>query len=393
MMRSPRPQRGRRIARLLSLAAFCVWSVTTCAQNLLLTDYRVPVSTARSLRLNLDHDYKRVTGRTIESRGHLFANYKYFYDSLPFAYSVDVTAAASRSDGVGFASVFTNESVRGFVWNDLFVGAEFRRQYEANEEGPDRIDAVSVLGVGVGRFINATPLAKAVRMEDWLLESGLLEDDLPAESLVELGQLIQREDEFRDLHGETYRLEWYAAMESAVRESGMLIPNKLDAVSLLRMDEVLRRERVFDRFFGWELSAGASRQLFRRGSVLDAPGGVEVTYRRAHPMGWRAQWNARVTLSSPTSDGFGHAYGLLAQNDLSYEVGDRIDLLVSHVLRADRKPDDIGEGNATTATHRLQGSFVFFVENALTFSVNATLIAGDGTSRRALAATFGYRLF
>lgn len=381
------------LIRLIAVATLCALRPAAKAQNLLLTDYRVPVSTARSLRLNLDYDYKRIAGRDVENRGHLFANYKYFYDSLPFAYSVDVNASANRSETEEFASVLTNESVRGYIWDDLFVGAEFRRQYEANEHRPDRVDAVAVLGAGFGRFINATPLAKAVRMEDWLLANGFLEDDLPRGSMVKLAQIIQREDEFRDRHGETYRQEWYAAMESTVRESGMLIPPKLDAVALLRMVEVLRRERIFDRFYGWELSAGASRQVFRRGAVPDAPSGVEATYRRAHPMGWRTQWNARLTLSSPTGEEFGHAGSLLAQNDLSYELGDRIDLLVSHVLRADRS---LAAGDGlyhTAATHRLQGSFVFFVENALTFSVNATLVGGDGPSRRALAATFGYRLF
>ncbi|MBT5714556.1 hypothetical protein HOI71_26145, partial [Candidatus Poribacteria bacterium] len=290
-------------------------------------------------------------------------------------------------------SVLADESARAFVWDDLFVGSELRRQYETTEDGDDRIDAVAVLGVGFGRFINATPLAKAVRMEEWLLESGLLLDDLPAETLIELAQVIQREGEFRDRHGETYRQDWYAAMEVSIRDSGMLIPPKLDAMALLRMDEVLGRERIFDRFFGWELSAGASRQVYRSDAVPKALSGIEVTGRLAKPVGWRTQWNARLTLSSPTDDSFGHAYGVLAQNDLSYEMGDRIDLLLSHVMRADRVADVATGRYDTVATHRLQGSFVFFVENALTFSVNATVIGGGGQSQRALAATFGYRLF
>ncbi|MAF09776.1 hypothetical protein CMK11_04930 [Candidatus Poribacteria bacterium] len=381
------------IARALAVVVMCAAHVAADAQNLLITDYRVPVSTARSLRLNLDYDYKRLGGDAIENRGNLFANYKYFYDSLPFAYSVELNAAANRSETVAFASVLADESARAFVWDDLFVGAELRRQYETSEDGSERIDAVAVLGAGFGRFINATPLAKAVRMEEWLLESGLLVDDLPGHTLIELAQVIQREGEFRDRHGETYRQNWYAAMEAAIRESGMLKPAKLDAMALLRMDEVLGRERTFDRFFGRELSVGASRQVFRSDIVPEALSGVEMTGRLAKPFGWRTQWNARLTLSSPTDDDFGRAYGLLAQNDLSYELGDRIDLLLSHVLRADRAASADALGYDTVASHRLTGSFVFFVENALTFSVNASLIEGGGESQRALAATFGYRLF
>ncbi len=392
MVVSPRTARAALVQALcvLALSALCS---SARAQNLLITDYRVPVSTARSLRLHLDYDYKRLDGRAVTNRGDIFASYKYFYDSLPFAYSVDVTAGANRSDSESFASLLTDESVRAFVWDDFFVGGALRRQYETGEQGRDRIDAVAVLGLGYGRFVNATPLAEAVRMEDWLLESGLLEDDLPGDALIELAQIIAREGEFRDRHGDTYRVEWYAAMEGAVRGSGMLIPDKLDAMALLRMDEVLGRERIFDRFFGWELSGGATRQVFRSDIVPEAPSGAEITYRLAHPMGWRTQANARVTLSSPTGADFGSAYGLLAQTDLSYELGDRIDLLLSHILRAERAEATPRSVYDTVATHRLQGSFVFFVENALTFSVNATLAGGDGTSQRALAATFGYRLF
>ncbi len=378
---------------LYLFAALLALALPARAQNLLITDYRVPVSTARSLRLHLDYDYKRLGGRSVENRGDMFASYKYFYDSLPFAYSIEVNAGANRSDSEAFASLLSDESARAFVWDDFFVGGAFRRQYETTDDDRDRIDAVAVLGIGYGRFINATPLAKAVRMEDWLLEGGLLEDDLPPDALIQLAQTIAREHEFRDRHGETYRVEWYAAMEAAVRASGMLIPGKLDAMALLRMDEVLGRERVFDRFFGWELSGGATRQVFRSDVVPRAPSGVEMTYRLARPMGWRTQANARVTLSSPTDDAFGHAYGLLAQTDISYELGDRVDLLLSHLLRADRARTAPGDAYDTTATHRLQGSFVLFVENALTFTVNATLAGGGGASQRALSATFGYRLF
>jgi hypothetical protein len=390
---------SRRSPRVAFLAVLCVCAVLggigsrAWGQNLLITDYRIPVSSARSLRLHVDYDYKRLGRRQVENRGDMFASYKYFYDSLPFAYSIDVNAGANRSDSEAFASVLADESVRAFVWDDFFAGGAFRRQYETGEDGTHRIDAVAVLGAGYGRFINATPLAKAVRMEDWLLESGLLEDDLPADALIELAQTIARENEFRDRHGETYRVEWYAAMEAAVRASDMLIPAKLDAMALLRIDEVLGRERIFDRFYGWELSGGATRQVYRSDVVPRVPSGVEATYRLAKPIGWRTQANARVTVSSPTGDGFGHAGGLLTHADLSYELGDRIDLLVSHVVRADRTVAEPGGEYHVVATHRLQGSFVFFVENALTFTINATLAGGDGSSQRALSATFGYRLF
>jgi len=377
--------------RRCGIGVFLVVFVCASArsQNLLLEDYRVPVSSATSWRANLDFRYKRVGGSESENRGTFFTDYRYFYDSLRFAYSADLRISADKATRNEFVALFSNESVKAYILKgyNLFVGGDFRRQFGSESEAT----AFAAATAGYGRFINVTPLAKAVRMEDWLLELDQLTDDLPAETMIALAQTIQRESEFRDRFGETYRQHWFEAMEEIVRQSGMMKHDRLEAMALLRMQEVLTRERIFDRFIGWEVKVGTSVD------ILQSPGAehpVEVTFRFAKPIGWHVQWNERALATSFLGEDFGDRLTVNIDSDVSYELSDRIDLLVSHALTARRsRSSSHAATNAfvTSFSHRLQGSFVYFIENALTLNLNGVLDSAEGKTRQSVSLTLGFR--
>jgi hypothetical protein len=383
---------GRSVFAGILAALLCA---SASGQNLFIEDYRVPVSSATSWRANLDYHYKRVDDSESENRGTFFTDYRHFYDSLRFAYSADLRMSADKAGRREFYSFLSNENVKAYVvkGNDLFVGGEFRRQFGSNTDGVANAAAT----VGYGRFINVTPLAKAVRMEDWLLELDQLTDDLPAETMIALAQTIQREGEFRDRFGETYRQRWFEAMEDVVRESCMMKRERLDAVALLRMHEVIARERVFDRFIGWELKAGVSANILDM-PTNDAANGrsAEATLRFAKPIGWHIQWNERAFAASFLDDDFADGYSVNVESDLSYELSDRIDLLVSHSFAAVRSRIATTDGTAsgafeTMTSHRLQGSFVYFIENALTLNLNGIVSSTEGKTRQSLTLTLGFR--
>lgn len=383
----------KRQLRILIWCALCGAAFApSWGQNLLLEDYRPPVSSARALRLNLDLDYAGGGGEPSSNRSNLFAQYRYFYDSLPFAYFVDASVDAARSSGSDErVAIEASERVRAFVYKDLFGGAELRRSYRSS--GPDAGgESSGSLGVGYGRFINATPLAKAARMEDTLLELGLLRDDLPAETMIELGQIIQRESEFKEQYGDTFRQEWFKAMERAALESGMMIEPELGAAALLKMDETLLRERIFDRYFGWEISLSVGSDLFPFEKFKEGGRVLEGAYRLAKPLGWRLQWNETLTLQSPMDEHFGDSLRFAIESEISYEVSNRIDLIFMHRLNASREPDETGAfENAVDS--RLQASFTFFIENALTLNSSAFWSSEGGSRNQGLSLIFGYRLF
>ena len=57
------------------------------------------------------------------------------------------------------------------------------------DENNDRPGLDATIVVGWGRFINATALRKAVRIEDFLLEEGVISERLPKESMIDSGHI------------------------------------------------------------------------------------------------------------------------------------------------------------------------------------------------------------
>lgn len=362
-----------------------VLSVSAWGQNLLIEDYRVPVSSATSWRANLNYHYKRLGAVENENRGTFFTDYRFFYDSLRFAYAVDLHLSADKNERKESFALLADESVKTYLFKGyaFFVGGDFRRRYRSETEAVAHLGAT----VGYGRFINVTPLAKAVRMEDWLLELDQLTDDLPAETMIDLAQTIQRESEFRDRFGETYRQHWFETMEEILRASGMMKRKQLEAIALLRMQEVLTRERIFDRFLGWEFKVGSSTNILEDDPSSERA--VEATLQFAKPLGWRIQWNEHATATSFLGEDFFEQLTVNVDSDLSYELSDRIDLRLSHTFSAER--NRTADGFRTSISHRLQGSFVYFIENALTMNLNGLVTAIEGKTRQSVTLTLGVR--
>ena len=82
---------------LMSPATVCLLTVSTAsAQNVSITDYVVPVSRAHNLRIDaLSFNYATEGDETVVQHGNVTVVYKKFYESLPYAYSVDATGHGS----------------------------------------------------------------------------------------------------------------------------------------------------------------------------------------------------------------------------------------------------------------------------------------------------------
>ena len=87
------------VSRMLLMrpAAICLLTVSTvAAQNVSITDYVVPVSRAHNLRIDaLSFNYATEGDETVVQNGNVTVVYKKFYESLPYAYSVDATGHGS----------------------------------------------------------------------------------------------------------------------------------------------------------------------------------------------------------------------------------------------------------------------------------------------------------
>ncbi len=227
-------------------------------------------------------------------------------------------------------------------------------------------------GIGYGRVWNATPLAKALRIQEAFKSHGLLSQDLTDEQLMQLADVIAREDEYRVTHGvEDYKGAWYTDMEAVMVGANALPSGSLSALATVKLDDVLFNEPISARRHGWVVRAGAGFQSSDFSGLTDNDPKLTFQAEYAKPVGLRGQW---INLFSYEPI-FGSNTVHTVQNRLSYthEISDRIDWvngLDTLILQADDRNDSRFTSNT------LSSGFNFHVTNtidlALTFAAIKT---------------------
>jgi len=360
------------------------------AQNLLITDYNVSVSSARSFLIGANYNYATLGWKETTNRGNIRLVYKNFYESLPYAHSFDLIWSASRSKNANYYNATSTDRFKKYIWTnrDFFGSTSFHGVYLKGYERPS-LDLT--LGIGVGRFINVTPLAKSVRLEDFLLFSGQLYDDLPAETMLKLGHIIEKQKEYKALHGDVYKLAWYKDMEDAIRESGTLKEKKINVAGILRMDEVLFRERISDRFYGWDITLGTKIELLTskpslKRSILAA----DITARYSYPLSWRSQINEQLEINTPTGNEFFESYNATVTSGFSYELTNRIDFFLHHLVSREKRLKE----NTVLTHNSLDISFIFYIENYINLMTNVQFAKSTKTNLiHNFILTLNYRIF
>ncbi|GIX07912.1 MAG: hypothetical protein KatS3mg115_2315 [Candidatus Poribacteria bacterium] len=364
------------------LFLFVAWgALEAWGQNVSFRDYVVPTSEAESLFVNLALDYDRLAETTRASDGSLDLAYRRFYDSLPFAYSVYVVGSWSRlltAQGNYALSYRLNSEarVKKYLWNHrrFFLSLSALERYQ---RGDDRPGVSTTLGVGYGRFLTATSLRKAVRVETFLLKEGIISQRLPKENILNIAHIIRREREYREQYGSpAYRSYWYEDIEEEIRKSGVLTGEGLGAAGVLRIEEVLFRENIGERFVGYDLTLGLQQELLAASPGQPrTPSAVELAFRYARPIAWTTQ----VELEASGSAGIRRRPGerRTAQSRLSsgflYELTNRIDFRVDYEFLWSRE----ATGEVRTS-HTLLPSFLFYLENEVRLLASLRLIKPRG---------------
>jgi hypothetical protein len=357
------------------------------AQNVSITDYRVPVSSAKSLNASLFYNYATKGDTTIADVGTVGLTYKHFYSSLPFSWRIDLSGTGTKLEDETSHTVDLATSVNRYLADDSdFFG--YAGITASHVEGYKQIDSRGSIGVGYGRFIAATAFAKAIRIDQFLLKERVITGHLPKADLIRLGNIIEREGEFKDEHGSAYKPYWYQAMEKVIRASGKLRGESLGAMGILRMDEVLFQEVVHDRYYGWDVRAGVGHEITTF-DESETEGSVEVGFSFAYPMGLKSQINHRTDYSTPF-DNAGEAYGITSVTDYIYELSNRIDFIGTYQLQYDKgsADEDAIDG------HSIRAGFIFYIENRVNIAITGQLDkVGEGDWYTNTSASVGYRVF
>ena len=368
------------------------------AQEVSVTDYEVPVSAADRLLIDFSMNHATSGSTATTSKGNIGGIYKRFYDSLPFGYSIDLIGSGLLDKNIQTDEYESNYQVNGdagvkkyLMENNPLLRDSFGsiRASSDMQQVYDRPASAVTVGLGYGRFIEATALAKAVRIEEFLIKEGELSGHLPKDAILEVSKIINRESEYRDRYGETYEREWYREMEAVMRESGLLKEDGLGAIGILRIEEVLEREDIADRFYGWDVALGSKFDITTPYEDQDRPiANLDVTASYARPIAWQWQISERITMNTPF-DSFGSVYSLSLSSDISYELSNRIDLRLRHLFRLS-KP----EGGDTENSQALGLSFIYYIENNLNLVATEQIeIVPDEDITSNFTIVLNYRVF
>ena len=384
----------------ISLVLFGTTLVTSdvSAQEVSVTDYQVPVSAADRLLIDFSMNHATMGSNATASKGNVGGIYKRFYDSLPFGYSIDIIGSGLLDRNIETDAYDTNYQINSDVGvkkylmeNNPFLRDSFGsvRATSDMSKAYDRPTSAVTLGMGYGRFIDATALAKAVRIEAFLMKEGELSDHLPKDVILELSQIIKREDEYKDKFGEIYKKEWYKDMEAVMTESGLLQADGLSAIGVLRIEEILEREEIADRFYGWDVALGSKFDITTPYTDQERSiAHLDVTASYARPIAWQWQISERLSINTPF-DSIGGAFSLSLSSDISYELSNRIDLRLRHLFRLD-KPE---VGN-TESSHSLGASFIYYIENNINLVATQQVeIVPDEDIATNFTVVFNYRIF
>lgn len=398
---------------LAAIFAGCGFVSLVHAQNVRITDYDVPISRAR--RLDLGGDLRMNGDKNGNTRAfRLNCRWENYYNSLPFAWSIDAAGNAEVSKYIRYPTrnyrnyALQSSFHRYFKEQDLvFGGAQLAASWQTSYR---HLDLWVGASLGMGRYVEATALAKALRIEEFLLKEKILTGHLAKETMLQLASIIDRAGEYSTRYGSTYVVRWYADMDSVIISSGLVPSGTVGPVGNLRMREVIEREPIRPRAHGWKVEAGEGTYV----SQADKAGFdgtwpfLSGTFTR--PLGLAAQFIAQGRIAGPLDHELNERYSITGSVSFSYELSNLVDVLITESYT--NHHDYVGQiqyDREITRQNNLAVMFIFYLENQLNFQFRTDLInynnklyrstgigeppAWDNRRDLDISATLGYRVF
>ncbi len=368
--------------------AVAILSATSVANAIELTQFKDP-------NTSFDEAYVDFTANA-RSGNQDQASYNMFLDSYylkrtstdrqVWGFGVDGNADASRGPTDGDDSVSDyGFSVRGNT--DVYFSEENDKLFYfgagsfAHQDSAIDDDIGLTVGLGYGRVWNATPLAKALRIQEALNGYGLLASDMSDSDLIALATIIAREDEYRSKGGpDEYKGTWYADMEQAMNDAGVLPNGELSALGTVKLDEILFDEPISARRHGWLVRGGAGFQSSDFLGITDNDPKLLFQLEYAKPYGLRGQLLETATYEPIFGDNV--IQKLSNRLSYSYEISDRIDWINSWDLSFQQADDD---DKTRFITNTLTSGVAYHLTNKL--DLGFTLAAVDTNDKPNLDRT------
>lgn len=369
--------------KLTSLIHISTFACT--ANSIELTDYTDPVSSFESAYITGQFNAKSGNQDQTSFDLTFIGDYDSSYSSLNRVFDLTVdgeiisSRGASSSDNTqrGY-NLFAQSSVNNYLtannpsskvfwFGSLDVGGRRILGADSTDDPFIQIGA----GLGYGRVINATPLALAIRIVEELNEYGLLRHQLPHNTFLDLAQIISRENEYRQKYGrDEYTEKWYQDIEKLLASQNLLTTGDLGAVGVIRINRVLKEEKVSIRKHGWLVRAGLGYIISNYDSSSSTDPSLDARFEYAHPFSIHTQLIEELSLSTTLSDEA--SQNITNRLSLSYEISDRIDWVngwdLNIFIPADSSENDI-------VSNTFFSTFSYYLTNTL--NADLTLRATD----------------
>jgi len=359
-------------------------SVTTAAlltttYAIEMTDYKVDDNYYENAylngQLNVDSGNQDQTSYNL----HLNANAEVVKSTLPYSWDLRFNGNSDFSQGknsdddsiesydtkaTGHVDKYLQNNDKFFVYGSGELG--YQKGSEA-DKADDPFVKVGT-GAGYGRVYNATPLAKALRIVEDLLEYKIIKSDLSDKAYIALATVISQEDDYLSKYSaEEYKKYWYEAMEKVLKDNGALDKESLGAFGIVRMDEILRVEKVSARKHGWKVRGGIGKILSNYDGESTDPT-LDAEFEYGLPIGHEVQFSELLTMSKTLNSDSDAQFLLGNEMKYTYEISNRIDWDNSWLLgyQKNDKADDLVKNTLTTG-------FNYYLANRLSFDTTFSL--------------------
>lgn len=367
--------------------ATAVLSLTTMANAIELTDFREPNTSFDEAYVDFSANANSGNQDQTSYNAFLsaFYNKRTSTEKRVWGFGIDGNGEASRGPGedddsesdFGFSASANTDTYFSEQNEKVFYFAA--GSYAHQDSAIDDNIGVTV-GLGYGRVWNATPLAKALRIQEALNGYGLLSSDMSDQELLALAAIIGLEDEYRSRNGpDEFRGPWYTDMEQVMADAGVLPDGELSALGTVKLDEVLFDEPVSARRHGWLVRGGAGFQSSDFLGITDNDPKLLFELEYAKPHGLRGQLLETASYEPVFGDNV--VQRLTNQLSYSYEVSDRIDWVNSWVLSFQQADDD---DKTRFITNTLTSAVAYHLTNRL--DLGLTLAAVDTSDKPNLDA-------
>lgn len=352
--------RGARPLVLVALLLSC--SVVSAAAPSL-CDFRAPITDISHLFMILDYSYLNLpeTPHVDVSSGRFSFTFSHIHDEPDRALNVGSTTELSldhlRLEGmIGSAYMTTRyyvpeiDSVYGF--------AEVRADHTTSAAAPG---LELRLGAGYGRLTDVTPLARAMHIEDSLIEDMILAAPLSDAALQEIAELIGRESEFEGIG------ELVSHIANVIQSEARVT---LSARSLVAVAEEVRSDDVSQQC-GWTAQLGLGYELLLRFGAIRQPL-LTVSADIVRPLSLESQVAAHADFSRPIL--LSDANALSASVLFTRQLGTATRLVAEYALQRVRRSEE-------------QVSSAETIEAQLLFDLGAIDLTASGSLSRGTGAT------